>query len=266
MVDVLCGELPPGSGRTHAEITLRAGGSSVNAARSAAAAGAASTVVGRIGADPAGELVAAALERAGVEARLARDPDLTTGVAIALGPSVVAHRGANAALSPDDVPNPLDAEALLVSGFALFQPGSAAAGWTALDRFAGEWAGVDVASPGLAGRADIERLAQNVAVILVTNDEARVLTGTDGEAAAVQLARRFRVACVKLGDEGAVAAGGDELVRAAGRRVEESSPFGAGDAFAAALLVALASGLPLAAALERGCEAGARAAEEEDHS
>jgi sugar/nucleoside kinase (ribokinase family) len=259
MVDVLCGESIP-AGRVHAEIAVRAGGSAVNAAIAASTAGAEASVVGRIGADPSGALVLAALERAGVRAKLGRDPDLTTGVAIALGSNVVAHRGANAALSPDDVPDPLDADALLVSGFALFQPGSADAGWAALERFQGKWAAVDVASPGLAEHADIERLASSAAVLLVTNDEARVLTGTEGEAAATQLARRFRVACVKLGEAGAVAAAGDELVRAAAPRVEESSPFGAGDAFAAALLVALASDLPLAAALERACEAGAHAA------
>jgi ribokinase len=259
MVDVLCGEPSP-AGRVHAEITVRAGGSAVNAAIAASSSGAMATVVGRIGADPSGELVLAALEREGVEARLARDPDLTTGVAIALGSSVVAHRGANATLQPGDVPNPLDADALLVSGFALFQSGSADAGWAALERFRGGWSAVDVGSPGLAECADIERLERNAGVILVTNDEARVLVGTDGEAAASQLARRFRVACVKFGEAGAVAASGDELVRAAAPRVEESSPFGAGDAFAAALLVALASDLPLAAALERACDAGGRAA------
>ena len=265
MVDVLCGEPTP-AGRVHAQITVRAGGSAVNAAIAASRAGAAATVVGRVGADPSGELVLAALEREDVEAKLARDPDLTTGVAIALGSSVVAHRGANAALGRDDVPDPLDADALLVSGFALFQPGSADAGWAALERFRGTWSAVDVASPGLAEHADVERLARSAGVLLVTNDEARVLTGTDGDAAATQLARRFRVACVKLGEAGAVAAGGRELVRAASRRVEERSPFGAGDAFAAALLVALATNLTLATALERACDAGARAAGEKGRS
>lgn len=266
MIDVLCADPLPPSGRAHAEITLRAGGSAVNAASAAAAAGAMASVVGRVGADPSGELVLAALEREGVDAKLARDPDLTTGVAIALGSSVVAHRGANAELSPDDVPSPLDCDALLVSGFALFQPGSADAGWAALERFRGEWSAVDVASPGLAGRADIERLERSAGVLLVTNDEARVLTGTEGEAAATELAQRFRVVCVKLGEAGAVAASGDELLRAAAPRVEESSPFGAGDAFAAALLVALARDLPLGAALERACAAGARAAGGKDGS
>jgi ribokinase len=259
MVDVLCGEATP-SGRVHAEITVRAGGSAVNAALAASRAGAAATVVGRIGADPSGELVLAALSRADVEAKLALDPDLTTGVAIALGSSVVAHRGANAAFEPDDVPNPIHADALLVSGFALFQEGSADAGWAALERFRGAWAAVDVASPGLAEHADIERLERSAGVLLVTNDEARVLTGTDGDAAAAELARRFRVVCVKLGEAGAVVARGDELVHAAAPRVAASSPFGAGDAFAAALLVALAGDLPLVTALERACDAGGRAA------
>ncbi|MDX6413177.1 MAG: hypothetical protein QOH23_587 [Gaiellaceae bacterium] len=265
MVDVLCGEPSP-AGRVHAEISIRAGGSAVNAARAASAAGAAATVVGRIGADPSGELVLAALEREGVEEKLARDRDLTTGVAIALGSNVVAHRGANAALEVDDVPNPLDADALLVSGFALLQRSSADACWAALERFRGKWSAVDVASPGLAEHADIKRLARSAGVLLVTNDEARVLTGTDGEAAATQLAQRFDVVCVKLGATGAVAASGDELVRATPPRVEERSPFGAGDAFAAALLVALASDLPLESALHRACESGAHAAAGKDRS
>ncbi len=260
MVDVLCAEWAPAGARVHAEIAVRAGGSAVNAALAALAAGAHAAVVGRIGADASGDFIEAALAGAGVEADLARDSSLTTGAAISLGPSVVAHRGANAALSPDDVPNPVDAEALLVSGYALFQTGSADAGWAALDRFRGEWAAVDVAAPALAEKVDLDRLARSAGVLLVTNDEARVLTGTDGAAAAKQLARRFRVACVKLGEAGAVAASGDEVVRAAAPPVEESSPFGAGDAFAAALVVSLASHLALAAALERACDAGARAA------
>jgi ribokinase len=266
MVDVLCVAAPPAGARVHAEIALRAGGSAVNAALAALDAGASATVVGRIGADPSGDFVEAALAGVGVESHLARDRNLTTGVAIALGSSVVAHRGANAAFSPEDVPDPLDADALLVSGFALFQPGSADAAWAALERFRGTWAAVDVASPGLAEHADIERLERSAGILLVTNDEARVLTGTDGEAAAAELARRFQVACVKLGEAGAVAARGEELVHAAAPRVEARSSFGAGDAFAAALLVGLAGGLPLVTALERACDAGGRAAGREDRS
>jgi sugar/nucleoside kinase (ribokinase family) len=84
------------------------------------------------------------------------------------------------------------------------------------------------------------------------------------EAAAVTLGARFEVACVKLGEQGALAAQGDRLVRATTDPVAPRSPFGAGDAFAAALLIALARGEPLDHALDLACQTGARAAASAD--
>lgn len=260
MVDVVCAELPPPGSRVHSDVSIRAGGSAVNAAFSAAAAGAAATVVGRVGSDPAGDLVAATLAEWGIEARLARDPDQTTGAAVALGSSVVAHRGANARLSPEDIPETLEADALLVSGFALFQSGSAPAAAAALQRFVGRWAAIDMASPKLAGTANLDELATIANVILLTADEARAVTGAEPEEAARTLASRFAVACVKLGEMGAIASQGERLESAAASRVVRRSAFGAGDAFAGTLLVALARDEPLNRALALACEAGARSA------
>jgi ribokinase len=258
MVDVVCAALPPPDGRVHAEISIRAGGSAVNAAAAAAKAGSSAAVVGRVGNDSVGELLAAELLGLGVEARLARDPDLPTGVAVALGTSVVANRGANARLSRDDIPDLQDADALCVSGFALFQSGSAEAARTALEGFQG-WAGIDVGSPTLAASArDFERGGRTV--LLASADEARAMTDEEPEDAVRTLASRFAVACVKLGEQGAIAAAGDEVERASVEPVVRRSPFGAGDAFGAALLVALAEGNGLRAALDRACAAGARAA------
>lgn len=273
MVDVVCSNMPQPGARVHAEVSLRAGGSAVNAAVAAAAAGASASVVGRIGSDPPGELVAAELGELGIEAHLARDHDLPTGVAVALAAdafttSVVAERGANARLAPEDVPYDLKADALLVSGFSLFQSGSSDAARTALDRFAGAWAGVDVGSPALAaaaartGFADAAALGANV--LLATAEEARAMTGAAPEEAARRLASSFSIACVKLGEEGALAAAGDRVERRAVERVGRRSPFGAGDAFGAVLLVALAAGDSLGRALELGCRAGAGAAAAED--
>jgi 2-dehydro-3-deoxygluconokinase len=262
MLDVTCAEAPAPGTRIHAQVAVRAGGSAVNAALAAVAAGAAASVVGRIGADPAGDLIAGVVRALGIDASLARDAELPTGTAVALGaeaPAVVASRGANARLTPDDVPAPLAADALLVSGFALLQQGSGAAAWAALDRFTGAWAGVDLGSPKLAARADLAQIAAGANVLLATADEARALTGVDAEAAALALAAQFRVACVKLGD-GAVAATGERLERASVAPVERGAPFGAGDAFGATLLVALAQGDELGSALARACAAGAAAA------
>jgi sugar/nucleoside kinase (ribokinase family) len=268
MVDVVATESPPPGARVHSEVSIRPGGSAVNAALGALAAGASATVVGRIGADPSGELVAGTLAGYGIEAHLARDAELPTGVAVALGrgsssPGVVASRGANAGLSPEDVPDPIDADALFVSGFALLQRGSSRAARSALDRFGGAWAAVDLASPRLVAdvaEAGFYELADGARLILATAEEAHVLTGAEPEAAARMLASRFAVVCVKLGAEGALAVEAGRVERAAAGRVDRRVPFGAGDAFGATFLVALAGGDPLDRALERACEAGARAA------
>ena len=263
LVDVLCAALPRPNGRVHADVSIRAGGSAVNAAAAAARAASSAAVVGRVGNDSVGELVAAELLGLGVEARLARDPELPTGVAVSLGsdptrPSVVANRGASARLSPDDIPDLSDADALFVSGFALFQSGSAEAAGTALEGVEG-WAGIDVGSPGLAGAArDYERGGRTV--LLATADEARALTNEEPEDAAQTLASRFAVACVKLGEQGAITVAGTQVERVSVEPVERRSPFGAGDAFGAALLVELARGAELGVAAEAACAAGAAAA------
>ena len=80
MIDIVCAETPTRGSRVHAGVSVGAGGSAVNAAKCAAAAGAEACVVGRIGNDPAGDLVRATLAGSGIEAHLARDPDLRTGV------------------------------------------------------------------------------------------------------------------------------------------------------------------------------------------
>lgn len=268
MVDVVCSKLPSPNARVHADVSIRAGGSALNAAAAAAVAGASAAVVGRIGSDPAAELVTAELEELGIQAHLARDHDFPTGMAVSLGPdpsspSVVANRGANARLSPEDIPDVLEADALFVSGFALFQAGSSEAARTAWDRFEGAWAGVDLSSPTLAEAArDVDFGDPNRprTVVLATADEARAMTGEEPEEAARILASRFSVACLKLGEQGALAAAGDQVERRAVDPVARRSPFGAGDAFGAALLVALAADTPLGRALDLACAAGARAA------
>ena len=266
MVDVLCAETPPRGSRVHADISIRAGGSATNAAAAAVAAGASATVVGRVGVDRPGDLVLAALGDRGIEARLARDPELPTGAAVALkgdptSVSIVAHRGANARLSPTDIPAAVDADALFVSGFALFQRGSAPAARAALERFTGAWAGVDMASPTLAAAAESEfdRTTSGATVILATADEARAVTGAGPEEAARRLASQFVVACVKLGEEGAILAHGNSIDRYVVEPATRRSLVGAGDAFGGTLLVALAHGDSPTRALELACEAAVRA-------
>jgi sugar/nucleoside kinase (ribokinase family) len=258
MVDVISERLPAAGERMHGSVRLRAGGSAVNAALTAAELGAEAQLVGRIGADAAGDLVVAMVEAKGVDACLARDAELPTGTTVALNDAVVADRGANARLAPGDVPATLSGDALLVSGFALFQDGSRDGAHAALDRFDGRWSAVDLASPRLAVSASLG--VQRANVVFATAEEAAAATGLDLEDAAHELAHHFDVVCIKLGAEGALAVRGDRVERAAVEAVKHVSPFGAGDAFAAAFLVGLSAGEDVGAALLRGCEAGAWAA------
>jgi sugar/nucleoside kinase (ribokinase family) len=228
MVDVVSDRLPASGQRAHGSVRLHAGGSAVNAALVARKLGADVQVVGRIGDDAAGDLVVSTLEGHGIDARLARDEDLPTGTAVALADAVIAERGANSRLGRGDLPSPLQGDALLVSGFVLFQQGSSDAGRAALEQFDGAWTAVDLASPRLA------RLDFDARVVFATKEEAKAAPG---------LQDRFEIVCLK--DDYGVA---------------RTSPFGAGDAFAAAFLVAIASGADAGEALERAGEAGARAA------
>ena len=235
----------------------------MGAAFAAAEAGASATVVGRIGADAAGDLVLSELAMAGVAAELVRDRDRPTGVAVAFpGSTVVAARGANAGFASEDVPEVIEGDALLVSGFALFQTGSSEAAAVAIERFTGAWIGIDVASPALAATArdaDVPTTAAKT-VLLATAEEARAMTGAGPAEAARALGSRFAVACVKLGEDGALAVAGGLDERRRAKRVERRSPFGAGDAFAGAFLVALSAGHALGSALDEACAAGARSA------
>jgi sugar/nucleoside kinase (ribokinase family) len=101
-------------------------------------------------------------------------------------------------------------------------------------------------------------------VVLATADEARAVTGLEPEEAVRELAARFGLACVKLGEKGALAANGEQVIRARVDAVTRRSRFGAGDAFAAALLVSLANGQSIDEALDASCATGARAAASRD--
>jgi sugar/nucleoside kinase (ribokinase family) len=267
LVDVLADEAPRPGERAHGPVAIRAGGSAVTAAVWAAVLGATATVVGRIGTDAAGELVAGVLSGRGIAAELAQDPDLPTGAAVALGADTsLASPSASSRLAPADVPDPLEADALLVSGFSLFQDSSASGARAALERFAGKWAGVDLATPRMAAAAasHLKELTAGANVVLATAEEAAAVTGLEPDEAARELGGTFEVACVKLGERGAIAAQGSRLERAEVDVVVRKAPFGAGDAFAAALLVALARGERLERALDVACQTGARAAASPD--
>ena len=262
---MLDGSLPAPvvGGRVHGRIELRAGGSAANVALAAARHGASAAVVGRVGADPAGRLVTDALAAGGVEPLLALDTEARTGCVVVVGgTSIVADPGASARLAPDDLPATLEAGAVLISGYSLLQPGSEEAARAAFERARTDCLAVDAASARLVAAFGVDRFLEATAtagVLLANAEEAQTLTALEGEDAALELARRYRVVCVKLGRDGAIAASGEDVVRAEVEPLDRADTLGAGDAFAGGLLVSLVRGSELDVAVRAGCDAATAA-------
>jgi ribokinase len=265
-VAVVASDLATG-GDVHGEVRIRPGGAGANAAVWAAAAGARVQLYGRVGLDLTGNLLQAALRQQDVEAVLAMDPESRTGAMLVVRDgeerSMVADRGANARLSPTDLPDALVASAVFVSGYLFFHPTSEVAAVAAMARAEATTVAVDAASWPLLEAYGPERFleATREATLLFANArEAETLTGWLGMDAVKALADRYPRACVKLGPEGAVLATEGRMIRAAAVPVAYVDPTGAGDAFDGVLLAGLSRGTDPESALQEACEAGARAA------
>jgi sugar/nucleoside kinase (ribokinase family) len=242
MVDVTA------SGTGHAaRISLAPGGSAVNAAIWAAAAGAEATVVGRVGDDLGGRTLRTALQERGVKGDFSVDPEAPTGTFLVVDGEIRADRGANACFSPDDLPGRLEADVVLVSGYL---PGPTVT--KALEQAEATWLAI---APAL-----LDPIPPGANAILLDEVEALRLTGSTPEEAARMLGERFRLACVTCGAAGAVAVLDGRLEASTPEPVDNAGQVGAGDAFAAGLLVALARGAGLREALDAGCGLGAAVA------
>jgi ribokinase len=216
----------PAETKQHGVISNVAGGSAVNAARAATRLGARAGVAGGVGDDTIGRVIELELEAAGITSLLTRVSASTTGTAVYSRDAVIADRGANALWTPESLP---EARVTLVSGY-LPEAARRIALRLAHGLRAVDLQGVAEAAPG-----------------------ADVVIGPELDLDA--LAPNHRVVCATYGAEGAEAVADGVRASATPPRVLHGSPVGAGDAFAAAFLLALADGAPLEEALRRGCEA-----------
>jgi sugar/nucleoside kinase (ribokinase family) len=260
---------------TPADITATPGGSGANQAAWLAHAGVRTRFAGRVGAADVARHTAV-LAGVGVEAVLAADPVQPTGTIVILVEgstrTMLTDRGANVGLVAADLPDALldGVGTLLLSGYALFEPGVRAAvtdlAHRARDR--GAVVAVDPASAGFltdVGPATFLGWMSDlggVGLLLPNATEARLLA----EAAAVPIAdaatalrAHARAVVVKLGADGALVASEREVTAVAAVPADVVDPTGAGDAFAAGLLAARAAGADLVAAARAGCALAARA-------
>jgi sugar/nucleoside kinase (ribokinase family) len=260
---------------TPATVTMHGGGSGANIAAWLAVDGTEVAFVGRRGADIAGRNRDMELMGYGVDARLVMDPERPTGTCVVMvthkgDQTMMSDPGANAALSPDDLPKDLFTPGchLHVSGYTLLNTGSrqATLAAIALARRAGMTISVDGASSAPLERAGAEPFLQmtNGAVLLFVNaDQGRVLTGRpEPEQAARVLNAWYPHVVMKLADQGALfyANGRPDPVRVPAPPVERIvDRTGAGDAFCAGFLPAWLDKKPPHEALTSGCRLAAMA-------
>lgn len=228
------------------------GGKGANQAVAAARLGARVAMVGRTGADSFGRQLADVLGRDGIDVRHVRaDPDAATGVAF-VGVDgegrnmIMVAPGANARVAAADVDGARDAiAAARVVLLQLEVPIEAVLHAAEAARAAG--GAIVCLDPAPAPAAPLPAgLYQCMDVITPNELEARVLTGVeiktvaDAErAAAVLCGRGPRISVVKMGDRGAFYLGPDGRGHVPARPAKALDTTAAGDAFAAALGVAL---------------------------
>jgi sugar/nucleoside kinase (ribokinase family) len=211
----------------------------------------------------------------GVDARLVMDPDRPTGMCVVMvthkgDQTMLSDPGANAALSPEDLPKDLFSPGchLHISGYTLLNNGSRQATMAALSlaRRAGMSISVDGASSAPLERVGAEPFLQmtNGSTLLFVNaEQGRVLTGrTEPAQAARVLNAWYPHVVMKLGSDGALyyANGRPEPVRVPAPPIERIvDRTGAGDAFCAGFLPSWLDKKPPGEALTSGCRLAAQA-------
>jgi sugar/nucleoside kinase (ribokinase family) len=260
---------------TPATVTMHGGGSGANIAAWLAADGAEVAFVGRRGADIAGRNRDMELMGYGVDARLVMDPERPTGTCVVMvthkgDHTMLSDPGANAALSPDDLPKDLftPGSHLHVSGYTLLNQGSRPAVLAAMsyaDR-AGMTISVDGASSAPLGRVGAEpflQLTNGATLLFVDPDQGKVLTGRDDPSQAARVLNAWYPQVVMmLGFDGAMmyAGGRPEPMRVSAPPLERIvDGTGAGDAFIAGFLPPWLDKKPAGEALASGCRLAASA-------
>ncbi len=243
----------------HAELVL--GGSGAIMAAGAARLGLEVAMVACVGDDALGAAMIQALDAAGVDtSAVVRTAGAPTGICVHLARpddrAMLTALGALSRLRAEDVPADMLARARHVHVSSPFLQKGLRPGVQAL----AERARSSSLDTGWDPRERWDVALDGFDVLLPNAEEALRLAGRDDgdvEAAARDLARRGPQVVVKLGEEGALATDGEEIVRAAARPVEVVDATGAGDSFDAGFIAGRLEGDDLERALALACACGA---------
>lgn len=251
-------------------ISWAIGGCASNVAADLARLGLRSAVVGRVGADPAGNFVRESLRTAGVDtSRVLATPGHQTSATLVVNVRGEDRRfihtfGANAAFTGEELAADLLPRAkVLYLGGLFLMPGLTGERVTRLfqaARQAGLITVLDVVIPDPRGTWPVlQHVLPFVDVFLPNHDEGELITGLSDP---VAQARQFRGAgagtvVITCGRDGSVLLADDQLWRGGIYPVEYVDGTGSGDAFAAGYISGLLEGCPATECLLRGSALGA---------
>lgn len=233
------------------------GGSAANTAMALSRMGIATRLISRLGHDSWAESAEHFLRSGGVDlAGLQRDPTVTTGLMyIIVTPdgerTILGYRGANMYTDPTQIDEAQFRGARLfhLSGYSLITDPQRSAALRSFEMASRNGLATTV-DPGTAissGALDLLRtLLPRIHVLLPNLTEAQHLTGctVPEDCAQVLLGRGIQAVALKLGQEGCLVGDSDSLVRVPPFPVRARDTTGAGDSFAAGLIVGYLGGLP----------------------
>ena len=270
MVDVIAqlkGEIHFG-GDTRATISTHGGGAAANVATWLAHIGADVHLTARVGNDAYGSTILAELDSYRVEHRSLIVGGATGTVIILVSPdgerTMFPDWACNSTLDVSDLPEQLDFDLVLFSGYPLIDPDSRAGAKAMLQRL--HATGVKIIfDPGTVGALkevdsdEIRSWLSFISGLIMNEEEARFLTNTSTlDDALVALVAMVPLVVIKQGSAGAIGqvSGSEPLhVDALPSRVIDTT--GAGDAFAAGFMYAWALTHELGLALNKGAEIAA---------
>ncbi len=244
-----------------------AGGAAANTTVGVASLGLKTAFVGSCGRDELAAKFRQSMIEQGCEPRLVEHPELPTARVLSLVTpdgqrTMRTCLGAAAELDPALVtPDTFrGARLVMLEGYTLFNH-TLTRTIAASAKAAGCELALDLASFEVVN-ANREVLAElldgQVDVVFANEDEATAWNAEGPEAALADLARRARIAVVKLGKDGALIRRGDEVVRVGIEPVAQVvDTTGAGDNWAAGFLAGYLRGLPLDTCGKLGSLAGA---------
>ena len=233
-------------------LLLTLGGCAANTAVDLAKMGVRSAVVGRVGADIFGRVVADMLREAKVDATALRavagaDTSQTLIVNVAGQDRRFIHTfGANAGLRAADIPRDrlANCKVFYVGGFLLMagMTGAELADVFAEARRVGVQTVLDVVTPpGIDYRGQLEPVLPHTDVFHANSDEAKLILGEQDPLRQAQAFHAWgaKTAVITSGSDGATLVGGSARLRAEAFPVEYVDGSGGGDAFVAGFIFGL---------------------------